>query len=299
MSLPQALPVADSEVAGLDIAGFVPGFGEIADGVNAVIYLAEGRYAEAAISAAAMIPIVGDAGKAAKWGVKAGKKALGKGAGKAGKQATKEVAKEAAERGGKELAEESAERVGKEAVEEGAEKGAKYISEELAEREAREAVEEAAEQVGKETAEAGAEKAGKEAAEEGAEKAAKKESACVPKFVPHRGGNVRHNTCADRIPPNVRPGYDAKVRGVAFDALNPARTLWEIKTNNYSRYPPPKKKFNLKDIVLAAIVAQAGVEFAIATSCGYGFVLAVTDAELYTRLQKDLFGISVQLITGC
>jgi uncharacterized protein RhaS with RHS repeats len=43
----------------LDVAGLVPGFGEIADGANALIYLAEGNKTDAALSAAAMIPLVG------------------------------------------------------------------------------------------------------------------------------------------------------------------------------------------------------------------------------------------------
>lgn len=54
----------------LDVAGFIPGVGEIADGANAIIYLGEGRYLEAGISAAAMVPIVGDLGKVGKWGVR-------------------------------------------------------------------------------------------------------------------------------------------------------------------------------------------------------------------------------------
>lgn len=41
---------------GLDVLGLVPGFGEVADGVNALIYLAEGDYLNAGLSAAAMIP---------------------------------------------------------------------------------------------------------------------------------------------------------------------------------------------------------------------------------------------------
>ena len=82
---------------GLDVLGFIPGFGEIADGANALIYLAEGRYAEAAISAAAMIPIVGDAGKIGKWGVKAGKEVMEAG----GERLVKEIAQEGSERLGK------------------------------------------------------------------------------------------------------------------------------------------------------------------------------------------------------
>ncbi|MDR2116925.1 MAG: hypothetical protein LBP87_11155, partial [Planctomycetaceae bacterium] len=44
----------------LDIAGiFVPGIGDIADGANALIYLAEGDKINAGISVAAMVPVVG------------------------------------------------------------------------------------------------------------------------------------------------------------------------------------------------------------------------------------------------
>ena len=98
---------------GLDVLGFIPGFGEIADGVNALIYLAEGRYIEAGISAAAMIPIVGDLGKLGKWGVKAGKEIV------------EEVAEEGAERVVKEVAEE--------VVEEGAERVVKNVAQETLE----------------------------------------------------------------------------------------------------------------------------------------------------------------------
>jgi hypothetical protein len=45
----------------LDVVGLVPGIGEIADGINAVIYLAEGDHKNAAISAAAMVPVAGTA----------------------------------------------------------------------------------------------------------------------------------------------------------------------------------------------------------------------------------------------
>lgn len=55
---------------GLDIVGLIPGVGEIADGANAVIYLAEGDKVNAAISAAAMIPGVGMAATGAKLGGK-------------------------------------------------------------------------------------------------------------------------------------------------------------------------------------------------------------------------------------
>lgn len=91
---------------GLDVLGFVPVVGELADGANALIYLAEGRHLEAGISAAAMIPFLGDLGKAGKWGAKAGKELLEEGA--------ERVAKEAAERAVRDIAaREAAQQLGK------------------------------------------------------------------------------------------------------------------------------------------------------------------------------------------
>ena len=67
---------ADGVQAGLDIAGLVPGAGEIADGVNALISLGRGDVAGATLSATSMLPIVGDAigkgGKIARAAIKHG-----------------------------------------------------------------------------------------------------------------------------------------------------------------------------------------------------------------------------------
>lgn len=49
----------DGVQTGLDIIGLIPGLGEIADGINALIYVARGDYANAALSAASMVPIAG------------------------------------------------------------------------------------------------------------------------------------------------------------------------------------------------------------------------------------------------
>lgn len=43
----------------LDIAGLVPGYGEVADGMNAVIYALRGDYINAGLSGSAMIPFAG------------------------------------------------------------------------------------------------------------------------------------------------------------------------------------------------------------------------------------------------
>jgi hypothetical protein len=51
---------------GLDVVGIIPGVGEIADGANALIYLAEGDKVNAA-----MIPAAGMAATGVKYGKKA------------------------------------------------------------------------------------------------------------------------------------------------------------------------------------------------------------------------------------
>ena len=43
----------------LMVAGFTPGLGNVADAADAILYAAEGEFGSAALSAAAMIPIVG------------------------------------------------------------------------------------------------------------------------------------------------------------------------------------------------------------------------------------------------
>ena len=55
----------------LDTVGFVPVVGEPADFVNGLIYAAEKDYINAGISIAAVIPLLGEAGKAVKYGAKA------------------------------------------------------------------------------------------------------------------------------------------------------------------------------------------------------------------------------------
>lgn len=61
---------ADATQTALDVVGLIPGLGEIADGVNGVISLARGNYADAALSFAAMIPFAGSAATAIKLGKK-------------------------------------------------------------------------------------------------------------------------------------------------------------------------------------------------------------------------------------
>ena len=59
--------ILDGVQVGLDVVGLIPVVGEIADGVNGSIYLARGDKLNAALSFAAMIPVVGSAATGAKY----------------------------------------------------------------------------------------------------------------------------------------------------------------------------------------------------------------------------------------
>ncbi|MCD2194478.1 DUF6531 domain-containing protein [Actinomycetospora endophytica] len=59
----------------LDVAGLVPGVGEVFDGANAAWYASEGDYLNAGLSAAAMVPFAGSAATGLKVGLKAGEAA--------------------------------------------------------------------------------------------------------------------------------------------------------------------------------------------------------------------------------
>ncbi len=101
--------------------------GEIADGINGLIYLGEGRYIEAAVSAHRDDPALGDLGKAGKWTAKVGTEILEE----AAEKAVKEVTEELVEKEPRKLLEEIAEKALKETSEEVFEQTAKEISKKL------------------------------------------------------------------------------------------------------------------------------------------------------------------------
>jgi RHS repeat-associated protein len=97
----------DDFQTGLDLLGLIPGLGEPVDGLNALIYLGRGQYGNAALSAAAMVPVIGSVGTGGKLAgkvashvpdglvkniVKAGE-AGGPGAGKAFPKSVKDAAR--------------------------------------------------------------------------------------------------------------------------------------------------------------------------------------------------------------
>lgn len=81
----------------LDVVGLIPGVGEVADGANALVYLAEGDKVSAALSAAAMLPIGGQAATAAKMAKKGAQVLEKQAAKKAAEEAVAENAKKEAQ----------------------------------------------------------------------------------------------------------------------------------------------------------------------------------------------------------
>jgi hypothetical protein len=131
--------VMDIVHGALDIAGFIPALGAIPDGINALIYVAEGDWANAGVSAFAMIPAIGDGAKAAVMGGKAAVKLSGKATVKLGEEglakafkearAASKVEKELAEKAEKELAEKAEKELAEKAEKEAAEKAEKEAAE--------------------------------------------------------------------------------------------------------------------------------------------------------------------------
>jgi len=97
---------------------------------------------------------------------------------------------------------------------------------------------------------------------------------CNPVPVPHRGGHVPHNECADKVPNNSFPGWDVLVNGKQFDALQLAtRTLWDVKTDDFEKQPPRSRRFFVR-MKLSELRGEAK----LARECGYDFIIGVRSA---------------------
>jgi hypothetical protein len=117
---------------------------------------------------------------------------------------------------------------------------------------------------------------------------------CEPIPVRHAGGDVPHNECADKFPPNRFPGMDVFVGGERFDALQVGvRVLWEIKTNRFDTYPD-----FIREREIEKEYEQIRKERAAAQACGYDFVIGVsTQAHKEALLERDE-SLNI-VVTGC
>jgi hypothetical protein len=117
---------------------------------------------------------------------------------------------------------------------------------------------------------------------------------CEPIPVPRASKDAPHNVCADKFPPHRYPSMDVSVGGIRFDALQVGvRVLWEIKTHQFDKYNAFVQKMEID-----RELKQIQRERAIATACGYDFVIGVsTQAHKDALLAKDqLLNI---VVTGC
>nr|WP_276203621.1 DUF6310 domain-containing protein [Hyalangium minutum] len=117
---------------------------------------------------------------------------------------------------------------------------------------------------------------------------------CAPIPVPHAGGDVPHNACADTFPPNRYPGMDVLVGGVRFDALQVGvRRLWEIKTHQFDTYPAFIRRQEIEKEM-----EQIVEERRAAAACGYDYMIGVsTQAHKDALLQRD--DTLHIVVTGC
>ena len=117
---------------------------------------------------------------------------------------------------------------------------------------------------------------------------------CKPIPVRHAGGDIPHNECADKFPPNRYPGMDVFVGGESFDALQVGvRVMCEIKTHRFNTYPD-----FIQDQEIEKEVEQLREERRAAQACGYDFVVGVsTQSHKDALLRVDRF-LNV-VVTGC
>ncbi len=118
---------------------------------------------------------------------------------------------------------------------------------------------------------------------------------CIPRIVPHLGGDALHNKCADRVPNNGFPGFDALVNGKHFDALQiRAGVLWEIKTDNFDTYSRA-----LRDIVMGKQVPELRRERGLARACGFDFRVGVRSAAHMAALEELEPTLDVVVMDWC
>jgi hypothetical protein len=118
---------------------------------------------------------------------------------------------------------------------------------------------------------------------------------CVPRTVPHLGGDALHNRCADGVPRNAFPGFDVLVNGKRFDALQlGGRVLWEVKTDSFDTYTVALRK-----IVIDKQALELKRERALAEACGFNFWIGVRSAAHQAALEFEDRTFNIVLMDWC
>lgn len=109
----------------LDVAGMVPFVGEVADGANALLYVSEGDLVNAGISAAALVPVGGQAATGGRLAYKGGKEVLEHAAKEEAQHVVKEGVQEAEQRVAQEAEQRAAQQADSPAASAGGDGGGK------------------------------------------------------------------------------------------------------------------------------------------------------------------------------
>jgi hypothetical protein len=118
---------------------------------------------------------------------------------------------------------------------------------------------------------------------------------CIPELVPHLGGDALHNRCADGVPLNAMSGFDVRVNGKRFDAMQSLPgTLWEVKTDNFEAFTVA-----LRGIVIKKQVTELRREREIARACGYAFAVGVRSKAHQDALLVELPTYKIVLMDWC
>ncbi|MDC0712025.1 DUF6310 domain-containing protein [Stigmatella sp. ncwal1] len=118
---------------------------------------------------------------------------------------------------------------------------------------------------------------------------------CIPRIVPHLGGDALHNKCADKVPQNGFPGFDAFVNGKHFDALqHRSGVLWEVKTDNFDTYSRA-----LREIVIGKQIPELRRERDLARACGFNFRVGVRSAEHKLSLEELEPSLDIVVMDWC
>jgi hypothetical protein len=118
---------------------------------------------------------------------------------------------------------------------------------------------------------------------------------CIPQRVPHLGGDALHDRCADNVPQNEFPGFDVRVNGKHFDALQLApRVLWEVKTDNFDTYTAA-----LRRMVIDRQVPELQRERELARACGFDFRVGVRSAAHRTELLRQDRFLHITVMDWC
>jgi hypothetical protein len=126
-----------------------------------------------------------------------------------------------------------------------------------------------------------------------------RDRSCKQVPIPRKGGDSkyarRHNRCADSVTIPAYKGLDVCINGKAFDAVDAAGALWEIKAHAWSYakiYQDPKMAARIaKDIA-----SELYDELLIARTCGKKFKVGVRDPGLKTAIKRYLPGLDIVVL---